>query len=92
MKEKNQFEKPLMRMNTFLFLYALIFSGCNNDVIEYVVRDNYVGPCVVFISFNNKAEIKSNRVIVNDGLGLINNSDIKKNLSSNRLRVKLNLR
>jgi hypothetical protein len=91
MNEKNQSEKPLMSMNTFLFLCALIFFGCNTDVIEYEVRDDYVGPCVVFVSLNNKVEIKSNTVILNDGLGMINHSDMKKKFifKSRQSRVEL---
>jgi len=78
-------------MKTFLFLGAIFFWGCNIDVIEYEVKDDYVGPCVVFISFKDKVGIKNNKVIVNDGLGMINNTDMKKKFIFKSLESKAEL-
>ena len=67
-----------MIKNMFLVLCSIMFLSCNTDLVLYEISDDYIGPCVVFISFNNKTEIDSNRVVVKDGLGMINNINMKK--------------
>jgi hypothetical protein len=55
-----------------VLLIALMFLGCNENLVTYKIKDRYVGPCVVFIYENDSKVVLSDNVQINEnGLGRI---------------------
>ena len=66
--------KTILLILTFL----VVLTGCEDESIDYIVSDEYNGPGIIFIIPDTLSPIQKENIILQNGLGKISESNLKR--------------